>query len=382
MQARNYWIMKPAGSSRGRGIFVFNDIGAVSYTECVIVQRYIERPLLLDGYKFDLRLYVCVTSMNPLEAFIYREGFTRLSTEPYSTDPRDMSNRYIHLTNSSINRHNDNQVQQRSILARGELSGGSKCSLKYLQTRLREMGIEWAPVWHEVVGVCLKTLYCVQDVIPGNANSFELFGFDVLIDADLKPWLIEVNSSPSLSRENALDYEIKDRMVHDTLLLATPPAFDRDLLSELLKKRLSERPKSRWNLDKDLPGWMPAQPYLACPCVPRRATRDGRARALHGLTNPDREFDANRVHASALVPRSPPRPLAPFLSLSLSPSLSLSSSLPPPLSPAAPLARSREDARAAERGAAPLRARSPSHGKLSTVCNGPDQWKGESQSMA
>jgi hypothetical protein len=46
-------------------------------------QRYIERPLLLDGYKFDLRLYVCVTSMNPLEAFIYREGFTRLSTEPY-----------------------------------------------------------------------------------------------------------------------------------------------------------------------------------------------------------------------------------------------------------------------------------------------------------
>jgi hypothetical protein len=43
--ARNYWIMKPAGSSRGRGIFVFNDIGAVSYTECVIVQRSVGRPI-------------------------------------------------------------------------------------------------------------------------------------------------------------------------------------------------------------------------------------------------------------------------------------------------------------------------------------------------
>lgn len=45
--------------------------------------RYIERPLLLDGYKFDLRLYLVVTSMNPMEAFLYREGFTRMSSEPY-----------------------------------------------------------------------------------------------------------------------------------------------------------------------------------------------------------------------------------------------------------------------------------------------------------
>ena len=250
---RNYWIMKPAGSSRGRGIFVFNDIGAVSYTECVIVQRYIERPLLIDGYKFDLRLYVCVTSMNPLEAFLYREGFTRLSSEPYSTHPRDMANRFIHLTNSSINRHNTNQIQQQQIKARGELSGGSKCSLKYLQGRMRDMNLDWNVMWNQIILVVLKTLYCVQEEITQSANSFELFGFDVLLDSDLKAWLIEVNSSPSLSRDNDLDHEIKDKMVHDTLLLASPPAFDRDLLSELLQKRIGERSKSRWNVDKDLP---------------------------------------------------------------------------------------------------------------------------------
>ena len=249
---RNYWIMKPAGSSRGRGIFVFNDIGAVSYTECVIVQRYIERPLLLDGYKFDLRLYVCVTSMNPLECFLYREGFTRLSSEPYSTDPRDMANRFIHLTNSSINRHNPNNIQQDSMKRRGELAGGSKCSLHYLQTRMREINVDWPLMWKEIVSVVLKTLYCVQDVIPNNQNAFELFGFDVLIDADLKAWLIEVNSSPSLSRENALDHEIKNKMIADTLRIAAPPAVDRDILAELLKKRLGERSK-RHNIDKDLP---------------------------------------------------------------------------------------------------------------------------------
>ena len=226
-----------------------------------------------------------------------------------------MSNRYIHLTNSSINRHNDNLVQQRSSRERGEVSGGSKFSLNYLQKRLREMGIDWARVWHEVVGVCLKTLYCVQDVIPGNANSFELFGFDVRIDTDLRPWLIEVNSSPRPSRENALDYEIKDRMVQDTLLLASPPAFDRDLLSELLKKRLGERPKSRWNLDKDLPGCLPAHPCLALQARASPESRRGNACSssgcpVQGLTN--RQLDTNRVHAPSSPSLPPARP-PPFL---------------------------------------------------------------------
>jgi len=228
-----------------------------------------------------------------------------------------MSNRYIHLTNSSINRHNDNLVQQRSIRERGELSGGSKCSLNYLQKRLREMGIDWARVWHEVVGVCLKTLYCVQDVIPGNANSFELFGFDVRIDTDLRPWLIEVNSSPRPSRENALDYEIKDRMVQDTLLLASPPAFDRDLLSELLKKRLGERPKSRWNLDKDLPGCLPARPYLALLARASPESRRGNTcRTMAAQCRDSRIANLTRTVCTHLRlplsrPSDPPLPLHP-----------------------------------------------------------------------
>jgi len=250
---RNFWIMKPAGSSRGRGIFVFNDIGAVSYTECVIVQRYIERPLLLDGYKFDLRLYVLVTSIQPLEAFIYKEGFARLSSEPYSTDQGDITNKFIHLTNSSIQKHNVNHVQAQSVKAGGGGGGGSKVSLSYLRKRLAETNIAWSDMWQRIVAVVLKTLYCVQDTIPPHPNSFELFGFDVLIDADLKPWLIEVNASPSLSRDNELDFRIKDAMIRDTLRIAAPPPFDRDLLANIFKKRLQEKVKGRWHTDKSLP---------------------------------------------------------------------------------------------------------------------------------
>lgn len=98
----NYWIMKPAAKSRGRGISVINDITAVTYGEPVVLQRYLKNPMLLNGFKFDLRIYVLVTSFNPLEAFIYKEGFARLSTTPFSLDPKNMSNKFIHLTNYSI----------------------------------------------------------------------------------------------------------------------------------------------------------------------------------------------------------------------------------------------------------------------------------------
>lgn len=68
----NIWIMKPIGKSRGRGIKLVNNIADISYHDNIVVQKYIKNPLLLDGYKFDMRIYVLVTSVHPLEIFLYR----------------------------------------------------------------------------------------------------------------------------------------------------------------------------------------------------------------------------------------------------------------------------------------------------------------------
>ena len=74
-QGLNMWIFKPSSLSRGRGIYLLDNLADVVYSQPSVIQRYIANPLLFRGHKFDLRLYVLVTSFNPLEVFIYQVCF-------------------------------------------------------------------------------------------------------------------------------------------------------------------------------------------------------------------------------------------------------------------------------------------------------------------
>lgn len=51
--------------------------------EHLIVQEYLDKPFLMEGYKFDLRIYILVTSCDPLRIFLYKDGLVRMGTEKY-----------------------------------------------------------------------------------------------------------------------------------------------------------------------------------------------------------------------------------------------------------------------------------------------------------
>ena len=235
----NYWIMKPACSSRGRGITVVNDIAQICYGEPMVVQRYIKNPLLLNGYKFDLRIYVLVTSVNPLEMFIYKEGFGRFSTIPYTLDPNDKSNKYIHLTNVSINKYNVNNYENENS---DKIYGGTKVSLATLKKTFdEELKIDWDNViWTKIKSICVKAMVAAQNDMDFNPCCFDLYGFDVIIDEDYKISLLEINSSPSLACDTLLDDMIKQRLIDDTIDLINPVDFDRKRLFEVLERRTHE----------------------------------------------------------------------------------------------------------------------------------------------
>ncbi len=103
------WIVKPSNSSRGRGITIIDDINDLNVEELSIISRYITNPLLINGYKFDLRIYVVVTCYEPLRIYVYKEGLARFASETY-TAKFNKNNKYMHLTNYSINKKNENFV--------------------------------------------------------------------------------------------------------------------------------------------------------------------------------------------------------------------------------------------------------------------------------
>ena len=107
-------IVKPASGSEGCGIFLvkkFKDIPSYCFTQDHIVQSYLMKPALLLNKKFDLRIYVMVTSLQPLQAFINTEGLVRVCTEEYSKPSKDNMHKLLsHLTNYTLNKMSTNYV--------------------------------------------------------------------------------------------------------------------------------------------------------------------------------------------------------------------------------------------------------------------------------
>ena len=96
---RGAWIVKPVASSRGRGIFIVSHPSQVPLDEPMVVAKYIDNPLLVNGHKWDLRLYVAVTSYDPLIIYLYEEGLVRFATVRYDSSGKNLWNPCMHLCN-------------------------------------------------------------------------------------------------------------------------------------------------------------------------------------------------------------------------------------------------------------------------------------------
>eukprot|EP00448_Togula_jolla_P014167 CAMPEP_0170584158 /NCGR_PEP_ID=MMETSP0224-20130122/8539_1 /TAXON_ID=285029 /ORGANISM="Togula jolla, Strain CCCM 725" /LENGTH=864 /DNA_ID=CAMNT_0010907573 /DNA_START=103 /DNA_END=2693 /DNA_ORIENTATION=- len=229
--ARNKtFIVKPDNGCQGKGIFLIRDVEKVpvDFSTTYVAQRYLHRPFLLDGYKFDLRLYVLVIGCDPLRIFLHQRGLVRMASEPYlEPNGKNLAQPMVHLTNYAINKLNPNYEQNTNP---EDAQDGHKRSWEAVQEHLRLEGHDIDALKADIEDLIIKTLLAVQPNLSHfyhscqpddaeNAMCFEILGFDIILDQRLQPWLLEVNHAPSFSVESELDAIVKREVLTDTFKL-------------------------------------------------------------------------------------------------------------------------------------------------------------------
>ena len=236
---RTTFILKPSSASQGDGIFLVqtqSDLRRCGALACgdMVAQRYVSNPMLIDGFKFDLRLYVLVSCLDPLTVHMCKEGLVRLASTSYEAPvPSNLSAATMHLTNYSLNKHSDkfNHAGEEDP-SRGE---GNKRTLTQVLAQLVENGqvTDIELLWGRLYSLVRTTMQALaplmQDAAAGFTPSghptgspekapetakstsrsraydaicggtcFQIFGFDVMLDSEQRPILLEVNNSPSM----------------------------------------------------------------------------------------------------------------------------------------------------------------------------------------
>ncbi|KAF4663966.1 hypothetical protein FOL47_005485, partial [Perkinsus chesapeaki] len=184
-----------------------------------VLQKYIDRPMLINNRKFDIRMWVVLTPT--LHAYCYREGYIRTASVssypplriqaalwqvPYDASRRDgEGDKMMHLCNNAIQKHGANY---------GQFEDGNQMSFDELQAYAdANAGNPGCPAKLDVHGSMRLAMYRAMAVSlhatlkqfrSPNSNSFQIFGYDFMIDENGGVWLIEVNSNPCLEESSAL----------------------------------------------------------------------------------------------------------------------------------------------------------------------------------
>ncbi|CAE7454821.1 TTLL11 [Symbiodinium necroappetens] len=228
-KSKSTYIVKPEDGSQGDGIFLVQglhqlDIKLSAQSGAAVVQKYISKPLLLHGLKFDLRMYVCLaggSSRAPPAAWLCREGLARFCTEAYEQPSKKNMHRCMgHLTNYSLNKRSS-KFEHCGQSVEEVYNDANTASKRPLTVCLRQLCHEHLDfdieafyadavgIAQKVLGIMAPTLTCHhrQHGSSDEMRCFQVLGFDVMLGHDFKAYLLEVNNSPSISIDEALPIE-------------------------------------------------------------------------------------------------------------------------------------------------------------------------------
>jgi len=219
--ASHPWLLKPRGGSGGAGIRFFNGNEALlaevvsrrpedsdrvacrGFTtgEPDVAQSYISNPLLLQGLhkrKFNLRAYILISSVEPFVAFMHEDGYAGSSMRSYNATGKDLA---VHLTGMHTQAHEpsyDGDERVRSWERLAELIS-RELDLELDEITKGRPVLEW--LRERMMRTLLWVLYSGREGYTKKPGSFNAMAVDLLLDSDLKLWVLEVNAYPWMAWE-------------------------------------------------------------------------------------------------------------------------------------------------------------------------------------
>ena len=236
---KNMWLLKRDNLNRGRKIKVFSNLDDIikeintlyeqKSPNNLLIQKYIEQPLLYNKRKFDIRIWVLFTYTkidNKYEVYVFKEGHLKACSDEFNIDSGDL---FIHLTNYSVQKHNKN-------FSKTEI--GNEISFNDFQKELNERHIKKGKdnsnidfkkdIFPEIIKIIILSANSIKGKInlSNRANCFEIFGYDFILDINYRPFLLEINTNPGYEESSPLIKMLVPRMIDDALKLTIDKEFE------------------------------------------------------------------------------------------------------------------------------------------------------------
>ena len=204
----------------------------------IIIQKYLDKPLLYRKRKFDIRCFALV-DWN-LNVFFCREGHLKASSLVYDINN---INKFIHITNHSFQKKS-NKFEQ--------FECGNEISYNEFKNFLMEEKIpleNFTKIINRMKFLVELSFKAVGEKLfkTSKVLSFELFGYDFIIDNEYNPWILEINNNPGLSISSPVIEKIIPRMMDDAFRLTIDKIFNTQYSSECIDK--NGEYKSKYKLE-------------------------------------------------------------------------------------------------------------------------------------
>ena len=219
----NLWMIKPTFGLGGLQISILTNFSNINLKNYILT-KYLYNPHLIKGYKYDFRFHGLVSSIKPLKLYLYNEGLVRLTSEKYnSSEDSFTNNKFVFLTNLHINILNKKKFKYPQNLS--NLEDSNLWNFETFKRYCAKNKINYDKIFFEVGEIFIKAMITVRENIIKDieknkleySNFYHLIGFDIILDENLKPYLLEMNRQCGFRNDNDAEKYFTYNIIADTL---------------------------------------------------------------------------------------------------------------------------------------------------------------------